>query len=134
MDRGIIDHGNIGFESFQRNLCDLFNTAQKVKFSIKDLSSECEKIRSFLRIWSHLLKKSLTKIFTFCTLYVADCQVLPTFSWDFSKVSQQLLFLILGNNILYKRLQLNYINLIKRNLNEFLSGMVFYNKRNPGEI
>ena len=32
-------------------------TAQKMKFSIKDFFSKCDQIRSFLRIWSHLLKK-----------------------------------------------------------------------------
>ena len=32
----------------------------KMKFSIKDFFSKCDQIRSFLRIWSHLLKKSLT--------------------------------------------------------------------------
>ena len=34
-------------------------TAQKMKFSIKDFFSKCDQIRSFLRIWSHLLEKSL---------------------------------------------------------------------------
>ena len=32
-------------------------TAQKMKFSSKDFFSKCDQIRSFLRIWSHLLKK-----------------------------------------------------------------------------
>ena len=32
-----------------------------MKFSIKDFFSECDQIRSFLRIWSHLLKKCLLK-------------------------------------------------------------------------
>ena len=36
-------------------------TAQKMKFSIKDSCSKCDKIRSFLRIWSHLQEKSLTE-------------------------------------------------------------------------
>ena len=40
-------------------------TAQKIKFSIKDFFSKCDQIRSFLRIWSHLLKKSLMKSFIF---------------------------------------------------------------------
>ena len=40
-------------------------TAQKMKFSIKDFFSECDQIRSFLRIWSHLLKKSLMENFIF---------------------------------------------------------------------
>ena len=35
------------------------NTVQKMKFSIKDFFSKCDQIRSFLRIWSHLLNKSL---------------------------------------------------------------------------
>ena len=45
------------------------NTAQKSKFSIKDFFSKCEKIRSFLRIWSHFLKKSLMENFTFCAIF-----------------------------------------------------------------
>ena len=36
-------------------------TAQKMNFSIKDYFSKCEQIGSFLQIWSHLLKKSLTE-------------------------------------------------------------------------
>ena len=43
-------------------------TAQKIKFSIKDFFSKCDQIRSFLRIWSHLLKKSLMKNFIFCAV------------------------------------------------------------------
>ena len=42
-----------------------FVTTQKVKFSIKDFFSECEQIQSLLRIWSHLLKKSLIENFIF---------------------------------------------------------------------
>ena len=38
-------------------------TAQKMKFSIKDFFSECNQVRSFLRIWSNSLKKSLMKDF-----------------------------------------------------------------------
>ena len=34
-------------------------TAQEMKFSIKDFFNECDQICSFLRIWSHLLKKIL---------------------------------------------------------------------------
>ena len=30
-----------------------------MKFSIKDFFSKCDQMRRFLRIWSHLLKKSL---------------------------------------------------------------------------
>ena len=44
-------------------------SAQKVKFSIKGLFSKCDQIGSFLRTWSHLLKKSLMKNFIFCAVH-----------------------------------------------------------------
>ena len=44
------------------------STSQKMKFSIKDFFSECDQIRSFLRIWSHLLKKPLMENFIFCAV------------------------------------------------------------------
>ena len=40
-------------------------TAQKMKFSIEDCFSKRDQIRSFLRIWSHLLKKLLMENFFF---------------------------------------------------------------------
>ena len=43
-------------------------TVQKMKFSIHDFFSKCDKIRNFLRIWSHLLKKSLMENFIFCAV------------------------------------------------------------------
>ena len=43
-------------------------TAQKMKFSIKDFFSICDQIHSFLRIWSHLLKKSSMENFIFCAV------------------------------------------------------------------
>ena len=48
-------------------LIDLLSyTAQKMKFSITDFSSKCDQI---LRIWWHLLKKSVMENFIFCALY-----------------------------------------------------------------
>ena len=41
-----------------------------MKFSIQDLFSKCEQIRSFLRIWPHLLKKSSMEKFIFCAVYI----------------------------------------------------------------
>ena len=41
------------------------STARKMKFSIKDYFSKWDQIRSLLRIWSHLLKKSLMENFIF---------------------------------------------------------------------
>ena len=37
-----------------------------MKFSTKDFFSKCDQIRNFLRIWPHLLKKSLMENFIFC--------------------------------------------------------------------
>ena len=52
-------------------------SAQKVELSIKDFFSKCDQIRSFLRIASHLQKKSLMENFIFCTVseaYSEPCQ------------------------------------------------------------
>ena len=45
-------------------------TTQKLKFSITHFFSKCEQIRRKLRIWSHLLNKSLWK-----TSFFAQCEV-----------------------------------------------------------
>ena len=42
-----------------------------MKFSIKDSFSKCDQIRRKLRMWSHLLKKSLMENFIFCAVNVA---------------------------------------------------------------
>ena len=36
-----------------------------MKFSVEDFFIKCDQIRSFLRIWSHLLKKNFMKHFIF---------------------------------------------------------------------
>ena len=41
-----------------------------MKFSIKYFFSKCDHILRKVRIWSHLLKKSLTENFNFCTVVV----------------------------------------------------------------
>ena len=49
-----------------------------MKFSIKDFFSKCEQICSFLRIWSHPLKKSLMGNFIFCAVkYQVKTSKLP---------------------------------------------------------
>ena len=40
----------------------VIRTVQKLKFSIKNFSSKCDQIHSFLQIWSHLPKNSLKSI------------------------------------------------------------------------
>ena len=44
-------------------------TAQKIKFSIKNFFSKCDQIRRKLRIWSHLLKRSLMENLIFVQWY-----------------------------------------------------------------
>ena len=53
---------------FQTSVMEFLVTAQKMKFSIKDFFSKCDQIHRKLRIWSHLLKKSLMVNFIFCTI------------------------------------------------------------------
>ena len=59
------------FAEFQQRISSLrpekslTHTAQKMKFSIKDFLCKCDQILSFLRIWSHSLKKSLMGNFIF---------------------------------------------------------------------
>ena len=60
----ICQQGNV----FSRLYRDVIDTAQKMKFSIKDFFGRCDYIHSFLWIWSYLLKKSLTENFIFCAV------------------------------------------------------------------
>ena len=50
--------------------------AQKMKFSITDFLSKCDQIRSFIRLWSHLLKKSVIANFIFYTMSVTSLRFL----------------------------------------------------------
>ena len=55
--------------------------AQKMKFSIKNYFSKCDQIHSFLRIWLHLLMKSLMESLIFCaviTEFECKCYSKPT--------------------------------------------------------
>ena len=52
------------------------STAQKLKFFITNLFRKCDQIHWKLRIWSHLLKKSLVECFVFCAVKM---QMYPRF-------------------------------------------------------
>ena len=52
-----------------------------MKLSIKDFLCKCDQIRSKLRIWSHLLKKSLMENFIFVSSVSLDTT--PTGYIDF---------------------------------------------------
>ena len=53
-------------------------TAQKMKFSLKNFFCKCDQVRRKLRIWSHLLKKSLMDNFIFCAVYLHSNNNLKT--------------------------------------------------------
>ena len=61
------------------------STVQKIKFSIKDFFSKCDQTRSFLRVWSHLLKKSLMENFIFCA--VLPLETRSGYTWTHLLVS-----------------------------------------------
>ena len=54
------------------------STAQKMKFSFMDFFSKCDEIRSFLRIWWHLLKESIKE-----NLFFVQCMLQA--SWSTSR-------------------------------------------------
>ena len=56
-------------QQFSVYLLAQINT-QKMNFSVKNLFSKCDHIRIKLRIYSHLLNKSLTEKFIFCVLNI----------------------------------------------------------------
>ena len=61
-----------------------FSIKQKVKLSIKHFFGKCDQMRSLLRIWSHLLKKSLMENFIFCAVWV-ECFNFPEFQFRILK-------------------------------------------------
>ena len=62
------DAKNCPIFSFASSKSSQFYTAHKMKLSIKDFFSKC-----FLRIWTHLLKKSLTENFILCAVLLLIC-------------------------------------------------------------
>ena len=50
---------------------DVSHYTKKIKFSMKDFFSKYDQNHGKLRIWSHLLKKSLIENFVVCTVSLA---------------------------------------------------------------
>ena len=96
-------------------------TVQKMNFSTMDFFSECDQIRSKLRIWSYLLKKSLIEDFIFCAVWEkgegGDGQ---SFAWkivcfntSFSRLAESLYIIPLKSNLItrfYYPRQLTYFH------------------------
>ena len=58
-----LDQSFLNERNFRHNVANC--TAQKIKFFVMDFFSKCDQFRSFLWIWSHLLKKFLMEKFIF---------------------------------------------------------------------
>ena len=98
------------------------STAQKTKFSIKDFFSKYDQIRSFLRIWRHLLKKSLMENF----IFYAVGEIKKTKQWEQkNSLWQEKLLNVLGKvrgneRKLFKRQQ-NLFHIVKNSRYEIQS-------------
>ena len=76
-DENVVPGSNLYYCTPSYNRCNYQNqlivpigkTAQKMKFSSKDFVRKCDEIRSFLWIWSHLMKKYLMENFIFCLVF-----------------------------------------------------------------
>ena len=75
-------------------------TVQKMKFSFNDFFSKCGQIRRRLRIWSHLLKKSLMENFIFCAVsnWIFQEQIWIIFSLAYPTLK----FLFIKKNFLFE--------------------------------
>ena len=76
--------------SYHEYLSEVFTLHKKTKFSIKDFSSKYDHMYCSLRIWSHLLEKSLMGNFIFCAvLIVASIQTISkVYEWTGCLFSQ----------------------------------------------
>ena len=75
------------------------NTAQKMKFFINDFFRKCDQMGRKLRIWSHLLKKSLMEDVIFCAMQHTHFlqqtylnQLLSNLRWGFNLSNENLFF------------------------------------------
>ena len=58
---------------------------EKMRLSIKDFFSKCDQSRSFMRIWSHLIKKSWMENLIFCAVRCREKD-----PWDFITILKNL--------------------------------------------
>ena len=71
------------FRYLLKKLCNNLGTHRtKNEVSIEDFLRKCDQIRRFLRIWSRLLKKSLTENFIFCTVIQTVCYYHVTYKFQ----------------------------------------------------
>ena len=74
---------------YLKNMKKIFDcTTLKMKFSVKDFLSKCDQIRWKLRIWSHLLNKSLMESFNFCAVLQSFQQVLDNYNLSLEELQR----------------------------------------------
>ena len=67
------------------------STTLKMKFSITDFVSKCDQIRRKLRIWTHILEKSVMENFIFCAVIHSSylmSSTRGTYVWYFDLASK----------------------------------------------
>ena len=80
------------------------DTVQKMKFSINNFFSKFDQIHSFLRFWSHLLKKSLIENFIFCPvgticiLQICITKIQLILLREIDRIDQAGIYLLKANN------------------------------------
>ena len=76
---------------------------KKTKFSIKNFFSKCDQIRSFLRMWLHLLKKSLMQSFIFSAMRAVFWKKADFLFWEKANYSLQLGGCLFQSGYFFKR-------------------------------
>ena len=104
-----------------------------MKFSIKNFFSKCNQIRSFLRIWSHLLKKCLMENFIFCAVKYKDrTQTKLNVMFNVKILPQQLIERS-QKKISRKKCWESFLDFQQRNLSEFKKVNAFQTKNTSNE-
>ena len=99
------------------------SATQKMKFSIRDSFSKCYQIRRKLRIWSHLLKKSLMENFIFCAVHYVVCRAqLNNSENKLRQEMHEILIVIMARDIFfYIYLSICYIFRLSKNSFEWFT-------------
>ena len=115
-------------------LRSLIFIAQKMKFSIKDFLSKCDQISGFLRICSHLPRKSLAENFIFCAvikvLNIVQFPVLFELFYSFIMLTKKCC--IPDLRMIFFRKQLIYLTVgIRKAVTKKRSKMIFVRESLP---
>ena len=91
-----------------------------MEFFIKYFFSKCDQIRSFLQIWSYLLKKSFMKNFSFCAVF-RKCHRLIFVSYTYVRIYMK--HRVISSNQ-YRNVT-NYINIAKTYICQYMDVLLY---------